>query len=196
MVLLSLYAACSQSDAGTTTADSGGPTGPVAQIAVGDLVITEIMPDPDAVDGDFGEFLEIVSVADGDLDLAGLSIMDSDGDGFTLPALSIAPGQRVLFAPNADQAQNGGLVVDYAYDVESFKLGNEGDTVVLTSGATVVDSVVYEEVSWGVVEGYSLQLSPDATDATSNDSLENWCVSNTTYGAGDYGTPGAENHGC
>lgn len=197
MFVLSLFVACSQSDAGDTTADSGTASVPVAAIGVGELVITEIMPNPEAVDGDFGEYLEIVSLAANELDLGGVTIVDSDGDGFTLPApFPIAPGQRLIFAPSADSGQNGGLVVDFAYDVDAFKLGNEGDTVVVSAGSTIVDSVVYDEVTWGLVEGYSLQLAPGATDAASNDALENWCNSTSTFGAGDYGTPGAENHPC
>jgi len=33
-------------------------------------------------------------------------------------------------------------------------------------------------------------------DATSNDDGSNWCLSSSTYGSGDFGTPGTANAAC
>ena len=44
--------------------------------------------------------------------------------------------------------------------------------------------------------GKSLNLSAPALSAASNDDVANWCAASTTFGAGDYGTPGAVNVDC
>lgn len=173
------------------TEPSGGPVVP------GELVISELMPDPYAVDGDFGEYVEVQSIAERELDLEGLTLQDDDGDGFTVTGALVLPvGGRLVFGASDNVGVNGGVPVDYAYDIESFKLGNEGDTIAVLRGTIPIDSVAYEEVSWGLAEGFALNLDPASLDPVANDGLERWCLATSTYGDGDRGTPGAANDPC
>ncbi|MEQ1572417.1 MAG: lamin tail domain-containing protein, partial [Myxococcota bacterium] len=180
-------------------ADSDADTDPDAAPVVGDLVVTEIMADPLAVDGDFGEYVELTSTATHGLDLAGLELADDDGTGFSVVGTWIlAPGERAVFAPSADPLVNGGLTVDYTYDVGELKLGNEGDTVTISIGGDLLDAVVYDPVDagWPVVEGASSSLDPDSTDPEDNDDPDSWCSATAPYGDGDHGSPGDPNEEC
>jgi hypothetical protein len=209
--VLLLLSACSHTDApiwstGSTgdTASPGGPgtpdtdpTSSATPVEPGDLAITEIMPDPLAVDGDYGEYFELTSLATRDLDLEGLTVEDDDGTGFVVTgSLPLPVGGRLVFGPSDNLVLNGGVPVDYAYDVGAVKLGNEGDTVAVLRGSIPIDVVAYEAVSWGVAEGSALSLDPSAIDPVANDDLGHWCLATSTYGAGDHGTPGAPNDAC
>ncbi|MEQ1570240.1 MAG: lamin tail domain-containing protein [Myxococcota bacterium] len=198
------WVACSRTDAPVFDSDSGGtPSVDSGSVVVatavepGELVVSEIMPDPNAVDGDFGEFVEVTSLASRALDLVGLTFADDDGDGFTVEGSLVLPvGGRLVFGPSDDASANGGVSVDRSYDVEAFKLGNEGDTVSISRGAVPIDVVVYEAVTWGLTEGASLSHDPSALDPIRNDDAQSWCIGQSPYGDGDLGTPGAPNDPC
>ena len=197
MLLLLLACAAVDPLTGDDTADTGGSAGPTAP-SPGDLVITEIMPDPLVVDGDFGEWFEVKSLAGGDRDLAGMTVTDDDATGFTVEGSLVLPaGGYLVFAPDADATANGGLPVDYAYDVADLKLGNEGDAVVLTFGNATLDLVAYDpDDGFPIEEGYAMSLSPSAQTPEANDDGARWCAAASVYGGGDRGTPGAPNDGC
>ncbi len=180
-------ALCGGTPAGTC--DDGGRTRDVVSPAAGDLVITEWMPDPSAVGDTDGEWFEVLVNAE--VDLNGLEFGDdpSDPDN-TLPAtgecLTVAAGTRIVIARNADMTANGGVEV---FAEGSFSLSNGGDTMFVGLGGEVFDEVTFT----GSTPGSSTSVSPGSEDATSNDDAGNHCTSNTTFGDGDNGTPGAEN---
>src|SRR5690606_7958422 len=86
---------------GGALCEAGGVLRPVAVPEVGDLVITELMPDPRAVGDDRGEFFEVLATTA--VDLNGLQIGRTPGtvedalppDG---PCLAVDAGERVVFA--------------------------------------------------------------------------------------------------
>jgi hypothetical protein len=174
-----------------TALESGGTTDDDADT----LVITEIMKDPDAVSDDLGEWFEVTNTGVAEVDLAGLVVFDADGDAFEVDgALPVAAGAQVVFAASADATQNGGVVPDYAYAVDDLKLSNEGGTIGVRRGDTVVDSVAWDTLP--DEEGHAIALDPAAFDAGLNDLVASWCAAATPYGAGDYGTPGSANPSC
>ena len=76
-----------------------------------------------------------------------------------------------------------------------FNLNNSGDSVYVSNSNLVVDKTTYTSAT--VTEGASTQLDSGTTDATSNDSEDNWCVSTTMIGSqGDAGSPGSANASC
>ena len=104
--------------------------------------------------------------------------------------LVIPAGGYLILGNNADQASNGGLAVDYQYNL--FTLSNSADELVLTTP----DLVEVDRVEWDggpdfpAPEGASISLlavNLDNTDGT------NWCEATTPYGDGDFGTPAAPN---
>ncbi len=167
-----------------------------AALAPGDLVISELMMDPAAVDGDFGEWFEIRNLSGTTWDLRGLTVADDDGDGFEVDtALLIDPGGWVVLGPDASPDRNGGLTVDYGYSIDAVKLGNDGDGLTLSWAGAVLDTLVYD-TTFPIEEGAAMTLSGASMSPGSNDVSTAWCLATTPYGAGDLGTPGANNDPC
>lgn len=167
-------------------------------IQPGELVITEIMNNPFIVGDNFGEWFEVKNTSTKTLDLNGLVIKDDGTESHVVQAgmpLFVGPGGFFVFGINADPLVNGGVTVGYAY--LTFFLGNTDDEVVLISNGVEVDRVNYDGgVLFPNPNGRSMSLDPAATTALDNDSGDNWCDGFTLFGAGDYGTPGAENPTC
>jgi hypothetical protein len=166
---------------------------------VGDLVITEVMPNPQAVSDTVGEWFEVKAMNDVDLNGVGL---DRAGDSsnpnvITSPdCLRLSRGSYALFAKSDDMTMNGGLPAGSVLGTFSFSLVDgtaaaPGDVQLLSQG-NVIDAITWT----GVTAGKALQLDPDLTDAVSNDMPTNFCDAQQTYGAGDFGTPAADNDQC
>ena len=171
----------------------------VDELSSGDLVITEIMSNPAAVSYYRGQWFEVYNNAGADVDLSGLEIADASGVVFTVDStVSVASGGYTLLAVRSNSAINGNLpTVDYTYSVSALTLNTRTETIALQYDGTTIDSVTYDTSSGYPSEsGSSLSLSPMALTAAGNDSSSNWCISSSTYGDGDYGTPGASNDSC
>jgi hypothetical protein len=165
--------------------------------ATGDLVITELMPDPSAVGDDLGEWFEVF--ANASVDLNGLEIGKALGspDSFvsSTDCIRVNTGDYLVFAHSTDMTMNGGLPkVDAVFPAGKPGLSNSGGALVLSVSGTLVDQVTYT----GSKPGRSVSLDPGHVDATQNDDAANFCDSATTdtYGVGDHGTPGMANTAC
>lgn len=98
-----------------------------------------------------------------------------------------------------------GVEVDYQISVvttdtvqEQFSgrfVGGDDEIRLTSATGAVIDRVEFTR-EWGIVEGVSMSLDPSLYSATSNDSMESWCPSSSSYGAGDLGTPGGDNDAC
>lgn len=179
-----------------STCNDGGTERAVVAPQVGDLVITELMPDPSAVADAEGEWFEVLVTAD--VDLNGLQLSSIDGAMVTTleqtidddACLAVSSGTRIVLARNSDMMMNGGLpAVDFAF---GFGLSNSDHGLAVGVGDTVLD-----EVFWASVPaGSSRSLDPASSDPADNDVDGNWCAATSSYGAGDNGTPGAVNDAC
>ena len=168
----------------------------VADIAVGDLVITEIMWDPTKAADYRGEWIEIYNASGGSLNLNGLVINSTGNSGHTISNDVVVPAdEQVLLNVRSSSAVNGGTNGDYTYNYAEVNFG-KNDSVSLVAGSTTVDSVTYTFSGYPVINGKSITLSPSTLSASSNDSASNWCEATSTYGDGDYGTPGNSNDVC
>jgi Lamin Tail Domain len=178
--------------------NDAGTMRPTVSPQPGELVITEVMPQP-AGDDTKQEWFEVKALAD--FDLNGLAL-DRVGDS-TNPnvvespdCLHVSAGEYVIFVNSTDTALNGGLPAAAVRGTFKFSLVNgttaaPGDIQIL-SGANVIDAVSWTKSSANV----SLQLDPDLEDATANDNLSNFCNGSASYGDGGAGTPGAVNGQC
>ncbi len=163
----------------------------------GDIVITEIFKNPDAVNDSVGEWFEIYNATDAAIDINAWTLKDAGQDThriFVLGGVEVAAGAYFVLGINDDAQVNGGAAVDYVYG--AFNLGNKDDEVILMSGETVVDQVAYDEGTFPNAAGKTLSLDPGKTNATDNDDGANWCEGQVAFGAGDFGTPGAANTAC
>ena len=170
----------------------GGAERAVVRPKEGELVITEVMPNPAAVDDSLGEWFEITALAA--VDLNGLVAgQDPSAPKLRLAApecLSLAPGDVALFARSADTAKNG-LLPPLA-STFSFGLTNSGGALFIGGPETVIDSVTWPAAAAGA----SLALDPAKTSAEANDDPASWCDGRDVYGDGDRGSPGADNPPC
>ena len=166
----------------------------VSDLAVGELIVTEIMYNPAAVNDSAGEWFEVYNNSGGTVNLDGLIVKDN-ASSFTVSSttLEFDDGEYVVFGINGTTTTNGGVPVDYDYSGPA--LSNSGDVVSLEYSTTVFDSVTYTS-SWPGGSGISMSLCPEFTDSIDNDTKANWTDAESSYGAGDLGTPGDENDAC
>jgi hypothetical protein len=161
--------------------------------AVGDLVITELMPKPKQVSSTFGQWFEIKAMKDVDLNGLGLDRANdtaapeiiSRPDCVHMPAGSFA-----VFARSTDMTMNGGVP---ALDSFSFSINPTANPdLQVVYGTEVIDAVTWTTSTMGA----SLALDPLVTDAASNDDPANFCTGSVLYNAMDLGTPGMANTAC
>ena len=173
-----------------------GPCDPCTP-GVGDLVITEIMPDTDVVSDDFGEWFEIHNPsATVTFDLQGCIVADA-GNSHPITVETLVPPGAYFTLARFGSAAVGGFDPDYDYGM-TVKFANEGDIARISCGASVVDLVDF--TSFGINKGISLALDPDSLDTVANDDVANWCLGQSAYnssgGETDFGSPGVANPDC
>ena len=168
----------------------------ISALVAGDLIITEIMPDPAAVNDSEGEWFEIYNDTGVDLNLNGLGFMDDGSQDFLVSGnLYLLADGYLVFGKNADTSVNGGVEVDYEYG-SGMGLTNTSDAIHMYTSADIIDSVAWDNgATFPNPTGASIALDP-GTSAADNDDGANWCEGTSAYGDGDLGTPGAENEAC
>ena len=145
-------------DTGSSSDDTGGGS-TATDVRPGDVIITEFMADPAAVADALGEWVELSSTVDADLDLSGWQLVDSGRNRFVLPADSVLPaGGRMVLGRSADTATNGGLAVDVAVGAE-FTLNNA--ILVLTTSTDGAEEIFSEMVAVGIT-GSGIEMGLDA----------------------------------
>ncbi|MEL6942860.1 MAG: lamin tail domain-containing protein, partial [Bacteroidota bacterium] len=162
----------------------------------GDLVITEIQKNPTSVADTLGEWFELYNSTSEPINLNGYIIRDNGNDFHEIDTDLIIPAMSYLvFGANDTMMVNGGVAVDYVYD--NFVLGNGRDEIIIECRDTIIDIVAYDGGDiFPNPSGASMNLNPNFLNASDNDNGNYWCISSTTYGDGDLGTPGAANDGC
>lgn len=172
----------------------------ISDLAVGDLVITEVMRNPGKVNDSAGEWFEVLNQSGGDVDLDGLYVYDDGTNSFTVSGTLLATdGMYVVFGNNGTTTTNGGVSVDYIYSGSAMSLGNGDDELSLAeskSKTTVFDEVVWSDDYYPDTSGASASLDQDYDTADENDHNGNWCDAVSSYGLGDLGTPGDANDSC
>jgi len=161
---------------------------------VPEVVINEIMQNPDAVADTSGEWLELYNPTEASIDINGWTLSDNGADSHTIDnggPLEIPAGGYMILGNNSDQATNGGVDVDYSYGSNLF-LGNSDDEVLLFDAeSTEIDRVEYDGgPTFPDPTGASMSLIDPTLD---NNIGANWCTSITQFGDGDLGTPGGAN---
>jgi len=160
----------------------------------GDLLITEIMVNPEAVSDSNGEWFEIWNATDHDLLLNGLSIRDGGTNQHVMVStgkLILTPNEYWVLSRNGDIQTNGGVLVNYTF--QNFSLSNTSDQIIMTApDATLIDQIFYG-TGWPIVSGASMELHPDYLTFDANDLPEHWHEAKLTFGRGDKGSPGRPN---
>jgi hypothetical protein len=162
--------------------------------AVAEVVINEIMQNPNAVADGSGEWFELYNPTAADVDINGWTIADNGTDSHVINnggPLLVPGGGYLVLGNNTDSGTNGGVTVAYSYGGSWF-LANGDDEVILSDGSlTEIDRVEYDGgPNFPDPTGASMALIDPALD---NNVAANWCEASTPYGDGDLGTPGAAN---
>ena len=165
------------------------PTPPPA-VAV---VINEILQNPGAVADGSGEWFELFNDTPDPLNVNGWTIRDNGSNNHVIDnggPLEIPAGGFLVLGNNDNPGSNGGVAVDYRYS--NFFLGNSSDALILLdTSLTEIDRVEWDNgATFPDPTGVSMALKAPSLD---NNVGANWCESQTPFGDGDLGTPGAAN---
>lgn len=180
----------------------------VAAVTIGDLLITEVMSNPQAVDDDQGEWFELYNASSATINLNGMRVTSASNTGFTIGAdLFVAPGAYAVIANNASLGNTQyGVTADVVYPFSAFSLSAQQDSITIYSDATesvVVSTLQYSSTGgqgWPTQSsngGASIQLDPTLLKATYVNTGSAWCLSSQSLATGtDRGTPRAANSDC
>ncbi|HMT28209.1 MAG TPA: lamin tail domain-containing protein [Bacteroidia bacterium] len=156
--------------------------------SVFDLVITEIMADPDPSNGlPNAEFVEILNRSASPVSLSGWTLFD--GSSRILPDVTVLPGEFVTICNNVDTSQFA--TYGKCAGISSISLTNSGEKISLRDSFRVpVDSVVYSDTWYGSSYKNDGGWSLERIDADFNCPVaDNWKASENSLG----GTPGQIN---
>ncbi len=186
LLLAGSLAACGDDDSGSVCA---------ANLLPGDLVITEVMPNPEGSD-DGLEWFEVYNATSAPIVLRGVTLAYSRADGtgrktHVIDAGTIPPGDYVVFGGRLEAAPLP--YMDYYYADDLGSLTNTGGRLAIECNSTIVDEIVYVEATSGVSLSYDGRLVPDAQG---NDVINDWCDSQTEFVTDNLGTPGEANDAC
>ena len=177
-------------DSSPDTPPDVGPDVPV--VPPKQLILTEIMADPERVADETGEWIELYNGTDAVVNLEGWTLKDDGSESHKITTggkLEVAPGAYVVLAASTDVFVNGGVPAVYGWGAD-FRLSNTADEIVLLDplGAEV-ERFSYDD-EFPVRRGLSMGLT--RLDATHQDS-DSWCLAAAAWPSsdGDRGTPGA-----
>ena len=171
----------------------------------GDLLVVELMINPQASSDDTGEWIELLNTTDKPLDINGIALteagkLDEHVVNHCKP-LVVQPGGVIVLGNSANEADNGGYKPAYVY--KDLALSNLNDDLLIQaryeSGDILnIDHVKWDSATWGINKhaGHSLALDATQTTATGNDDRANWCLATKKMPGGDYGTPGVKDDKC
>jgi hypothetical protein len=174
-----------------------GPTLLAQDLVPGDLVITEVMVDPENCPDFDAEYFEVYNASGSPIDLQGLE-MEINGTVITLSRSYPIPPDTWAVAEYWSGATAAGcyagLVHDFLFDGN--QLPNGGTRIELRNLTQVLDTVDLTDLARQ--PGAAMTLDPSALDITANDDPSNWCHSAQTFpgSRGDLGTPRAANETC
>lgn len=179
----------------------GGPpspaTTPCTGRLVGDVVVTEVMVDPEGTDVGH-EYVELYNATGAELDVGGLSLWAARADGtqredFVLPPHRLAAGGHLVLGDVREGTPLPGHV-QLAYAQALGALGNTSGRVGVACGELVVDEVAWTQ---GGPSGAARTLDgARAPDALDNDAPERWCPAREEFAPGARGSPGRANAPC
>jgi hypothetical protein len=167
-------------------------------IGSGELLITEIMPNPSALSDTEGEWFEIYNNSGRVINLQNLILGRDDANRHTITeSIDLSPGSYMVFertdlATDASGYTYGsGILLSNTGAVLS--IFNEGTE---TEPGALIFSVDYGGTDFPDVAGASISLNPDLINAADAVNGTSWCSSISVYITGDLGTPGAVNDPC
>lgn len=112
---------------------------PVTDLAPGELVVSELLANPDACPDETGEWVEIHNAAGVPVDLTGLELVDASGNVAVVGGGVVEAGALAVLVRGATPC---GPTPTGTYDAV-LSLNNGGDSLTLRVGETVLDATSY-----------------------------------------------------
>ena len=161
---------------GTTTVTYAVTVGPDPS-GTKEVVITEFMANPNAVDDADGEWIEVRNTTASAIDLNGWKINDASTS-HTISGSIVVPAEgSAVLCNNSNPTANGGVACDYAWSTVTLNNGTETITL-LDDSDTIIYSISYGSGDIAVGKSTNVATGPVFTlEVTSQ------------YGDGDFGTP-------
>jgi len=161
----------------------------VAELVAGNLLLTEVMADPDKISDTYGEWIEIYNNATFPININGLIVKVGTKSYSVTVNHEMQAGEYVFLCKDA-QGGAGALV----YYGSALSLVNTSGSVQLLSsdGVTEIASMTYTTTTTGA----SLSLDPTKMTYTLAKDPSSWCTATQAYSTGDKGTPGLVNSAC
>ena len=167
----------------------------VLELVIPDIIITEIMQNPDSVSDNNGEWYEVFNNTDSPVDMLGWIMKDNGSNEHTILTSLVVPAYGFAVLGNDDNpATNGGYTCDYMYD--GFFLGNSDDEIILylPDGITEVDRVEWDGGPiWPDPHGASMVYTGVPSEDNNNGAIWGQALSvESTYTNPDWdkGSPG------
>jgi hypothetical protein len=192
--------ASSTKDSGVLDAGDSGTVLPKVYcegpLEPGDLAVSELLITSRAGSGDDGEWVEIRSTRTCWLKVKGLTIssprgVTAENSVVITDDVEIEPRGSFVVADTLDPAKNHGIEGKVFAWAATDVLKNDGDTIKLALGATVIDTLTYPAFS-NLVAGRTLAFPDDCTWAVRPD-WQRWSLTFNEWSAGFKGTPNATN---
>lgn len=159
----------------------------------GDIIISEVMEDPDGVDDVDGEYIEVYNATGSGIDLNGWTLKDESGSHTFNSSVVVSSDGFAVLCRNETPSENGGIAC--AAEYSGPQLANSGDSVVLEDGnGNTIDTVAYDEGTWPAASGASMEFI--GTPGVDNNVPGHWQEATVragdfSGGSGDYGSPNA-----
>ena len=164
--------------------------------AAGEVVFSELMPFPLALNRNEGQWVELTNLARHPITLQGCTVASSVHEAQISEELRIDPLGRIVIGVERSVEYENDVELDWTWGDFTLKL--EWDSLRLSCEETLVDTVTYSETNMGmyVFFGASISLCPGAFNDVENDFYANWRLSRERMPNGDRGTPGSANETC
>lgn len=180
--------------AGAAAAGSGGAAAPPARPTperAGDVIINELMIDPNALPDADGEWIELHNTTDSELELRDC-VLDDGGKSPHALSAALRIAKRAYFT--LARSSGPGFKPDATLPLS---LTNSADSVAIVCRGIEIDRVSYDRAAdFAIKPGVSLALDPSMVDdAQRNDAASAWCEGRDAYST-DLGSPGRENPSC
>jgi len=176
---------------------SGIPQG--GELALGELLITEIMYNPDTLSDTAGEWFEVYNNSDRAINIQDLILGRDDASRHIITdSIVLQPSAYFIFKKTSLAT---GSSSGYVYGTDIL-LPNNGALLSIYNAGTIADpgelivSVDYGGADFPEGTGASIILDPNLLNPADAVLGTSWCISSSPFATGDLGTPGIINDPC
>lgn len=166
--------------------DTGSGALSILDLSAGDLIVSEMMPNPGLCADEFSEWIEVHNTTGRTIDLEDLVVQDESGTyGLVQGSVRVEAGGYAVLARSSERNFcDGGLTPDGYYGA-SPTLNNNGDQLLI--GVAQTGLLLDRTPRWSQgLDGRSWQ----------RDSSGTWCASREVFSSGQAGSPGRANPSC